>query len=184
VGTYALDSAGWETYQALLGWQLYLTNTTTQYENVALLWNYRHQVFHERTFSRLKTRYLNIRPVYLRDEHRIIGLTWLLCLALRVLTLTEFRLRMALEQHQEPLVGLNPAVPSQGTTRPTTERVLQAFHNVTFTSINVGTSLQRFVTDLSDTQCRILTLLHLPGDLYSRLAELPGSHLLLEVAKG
>jgi transposase len=74
VGTYVLEAASWETYQALLGWQLYLTNTTpTQYENVVLLWNYRHQIFHERTFSRLKTRHLNIRPVYLRDEHRIIG---------------------------------------------------------------------------------------------------------------
>ncbi len=174
VGNYALDSAGWETYQALLGWQLYLTNTTTtQYENVALLWNYRHQIFHERTFSRLKTRHLNIRPVYLRDEHRIIGLTWLLCLALRLLTLTEFRLRTALEQHQESLVGLNPAVPSQETTRPTTERVLQAFHNVTFTSIERGASVQRFITDLSPTQRHVVTLLGLPADLYVRLGTLP-----------
>jgi len=173
VGAFALDPASWETYQALLGWQLYLTNTTpTQYENVALLWNYRHQIFHERTFSRLKTRHLNIRPVYLRDEHRIVGLTWLLCLALRFLTLTEFRLRVALEQRQESLVGLNPAIPSQATTRPTSERVLQAFRNLTFTSIDFGNSLRRFMTDLSSTQCQILALLRLPTDLYSRLTTL------------
>ena len=171
VGSWSLDNAAWTAYEALLGWQLYLTNTTTaQYENTALLWSYRHQVFHERTFSRLKTRRLNIRPVYLRDERRIIGLTWLLCLALRLLTLTEFRLRTVLEQRQENLVGLNPAVPSQATTRPTTERVLQAFHNLTFTSIDFGTSVQRFMTDLSDTQRHILALLRLPVDLYSRLA--------------
>jgi len=170
VGTYALDAAGWETYQALLGWQLYLTNTTiTQYENVALLWTYRHQIFHERTFSRLKTRHLNIRPVYLRDEYRIGGLTWLLCLALRVLTLTEYRLRVTLEQRQESLVGLNPAVPSQGTTRPTTERVLQAFQNVTFTSLDFSGSVQRFITDLSVTQQHVLRLLGLSMDLYSCL---------------
>ena len=48
---------------------------------------------HERTFSRLKTRNLHLRPVFLRDETRIAGLVWLLCLALRVLTLTEQRLR-------------------------------------------------------------------------------------------
>src|SRR5258708_40284022 len=136
VGDFCIDQAAWEMYRAQLGWQLYLTNTTPeQYDNSALLWNYRHQIFHERTFSRLKTRHLNIRPLYLRDERRIVGLTWLLCLALRLLTLTEFRLRSALALHQERLVGLNPAVPSQRTARPTTERVLQAFHNLTFTSI-------------------------------------------------
>jgi transposase len=57
VGTWVLDNAAWAAYEALLGWQLYLTNTTTaHYENTALLWSYRHQIFHERTFSRLKTR--------------------------------------------------------------------------------------------------------------------------------
>ena len=173
VGAFALDQAAWQTYRAHLGWQLYLTNTTpAQVENSAVLWTYRHQIFHERTFSRLKTRHLNIRPVYLRDEQRIVGLTWLLCLALRLLTLTEFRLRVALEQHPDSLVGLNPAVPSQGTTRPTTERVLQAFRNLTFTSIDFGASLQRFISDLSDTQRKILALLELPDDLYSRLGSL------------
>src|SRR6266446_7665767 len=70
VGAFALDQEAWTLYLAQLGWQLYLTNTTlAQFENTALLWNYRHQIFHERTFSRLKTRHLNIRPLYLRDEH-------------------------------------------------------------------------------------------------------------------
>jgi transposase len=178
VGPCILDQAAWANYLAQLGWQLYLTNTTAaQYENTALLWNYRHQIFHERTFSRLKTRHLNIRPLYLRDEQRIVGLTWLLCLALRLLTLTEFRLRVALEQRQDSLVGLNPAVPSQGTTRPTTERVLQAFRNLTFTAIDLGASLQRFISDLSDTQRKILALLQLPDDLYSRLSCLSPSPL-------
>lgn len=173
VGTFALDQTAWETYRAHLGWQLYLTNTTpAQVENTAVLWTYRHQIFHERTFSRLKTRHLNIRPLYLRDEQRIVGLTWLLCLALRFLTLTEFRLRAALEQRQESLIGLNPAVPSQATARPTTERVLKVFHNLIFTSMDFGTSLLRFITDLSTTQRQILELLHLPDDLYSRLGTL------------
>jgi transposase len=183
IGSFTLDQAAWATYLAQLGWQLYLTNTTpAQYENTALLWNYRHQIFHERTFSRLKTRNLNIRPLYLRNEHRIVGLTWLLCLALRMLTLTEFRLRVALEQRQESLVGLNPAVPSQRTTRPTTERVLQVFRNLTFTCIDFGASFQRFITNLSTTQGQILALLHLPDDLYSRLT-LPSSKPLTELSQ-
>jgi transposase len=173
VGEFTLDTAAWQTYQQHLGWQLYLTNATTaQYENPALLWHYRHQIFHERTFSRLKTRNLNIRPVFLRSPLRISGLTWLLCLALRLLTLTEFRVRTQLAVHQQALVGLNPAVPSRAVTRPTTERILHAFSNLTFTAIDFGTSIQHFITDLSPLQRQLLTLLNLPSDLYSRLASL------------
>jgi transposase len=181
VGDFSLDKTAWQTYQQQLGWQLYLTNATTaQYENTALLWNYRHQIFHERSFSRLKTRNLNIRPVFLRDELRIVGLTWLLCLALRLLTLTEFRVRTQLALHHQALIGLNPAVPSRAVTRPTTERILHAFHNLTFTAIDFGHSIQHFIPDLSAIQCQLLALLNLPSDLYSRLASL--SPLPLTVA--
>ena len=173
VGAFSLDTAAWQTYQQRLGWQLYLTNVTTaQYENAALLWNYRHQIFHERTFSRLKTRQLNIRPVFLRDELRIAGLTWLLCLALRILTLTEFRVRAQLTLHHQALVGLNPATPSRAVTRPTTERILHAFENLIFTAIHLADSTQHFITELSPIQQQLLALLNLPFDLYSRLASL------------
>ena len=173
VGQFTLDAKRWAIYQRQLGWQLYLTNATpAQYDNPALLWTYRHQIFHERTFSRLKTRQLNIRPLFLRRHQRIVGLTWLLCLALRLLTLTEFRIRTALQQQHEAIVGLNPAVPSQALTRPTTERVLHVFKNITVTTIDFGNSTQRFISDLSPTQYQILSLLALPADLYSRLASL------------
>jgi transposase len=110
-------------------------------------------------------------PVFLRDEQRLVGLTWLLCLALRVLTLTEFRLRTALQTRHETLVGLNPAVRSQGTLRPTTERVLQVFNTLTLTLVKMEVTVIRHVTELSDTQRHVLVLLNLPSDLYSRLAD-------------
>ena len=173
VGDFRLDTAAWQTYQQRLGWQLYLTNATTaQYENPVLLWPYRHQIFHEHTFSRLKTRHLHIRPVFLRDEQRIDGLTWLLCVALRLLTLTEFRVRVQLALHHQALPGLNPAAPSRAVTRPTTERILHAFTNLTFTAIDFGNSVLHFITDLSPLQRQLLALLSLPADRYSRLASL------------
>jgi transposase len=174
VEAFHLDQNAWNAYLERLGWHIYLTNTTAQHYDVpALLWAYRHQVFHERGFSRLKTRRLHIRPVYLRDEQRIAGLTWLLCLALRVLTLTEFRIRAQLHSRQEALLGLNPAVPSQTTTRPTTERVLQTFRNLTLTILHADAHVQRFMSDLSPAQRHILALLDLPLDLYSRLTRAP-----------
>jgi len=172
VAAFALNQAAWAAHVERLGWHIYLTNTTvTQYEAPALLGCYRHQVLHERSFSRFKTRDLHIRPVFLRDEQRLVGLTWLLCLALRVLTLTEFRLRSALHTRHETLVGLNPAVRSQATVRPTTERVLHVFNTLTLTLVTLEAALIRHVTDLSDTQRHVLALLNLPPDLYSRLTD-------------
>lgn len=170
VATFAVDGQMWQAMVARLGWQILVTNTTVHlYIAPTLVGAYRQQIIPERIFSRLKSRHLNIRPVYVRDEQRIVGLTWILTLALRVLTLTEHRLRTALAQRDEALVGLNPASRTQATQRPTTERVLQAFQNITLTVIH-GKLSQRHVPFLSDTQRHVLELLQLPLDLYSRLA--------------
>jgi hypothetical protein len=179
VASFAFDPDAWAVHVERLGWHIYLTNTTVaQYAAPTLLGSYRHPVLHERSFSRFKTRNLHIRPVFLRDEQRLSGLTWLLCLALRVLTLTEFRLRAALQARHEALAGLNPAVRSQATLRPTTERVLQAFNTLTLTLVKMEATLIRHVTELSDTQRHLLTLLNLPSDLYSRFADPWGKPLL------
>jgi hypothetical protein len=100
-------------------------------------------------------------------------LLWLLCLALRVLTLTEYRLRTALAERGEALVGLNPASRTHSTARPTTERVLDAFSSITLTSIEVEGGYYHHTTPLNATQRHVLALLKLPDDLYERLARLP-----------
>ena len=169
-----VNLAAWQGLVERLGWQVYVTNTTkAHYEAPALVAAYHQQVVQERGFSRLKSRHLHIRPVYLRDEKRIAGLLWLLCLALRVLTLTEYRLRTALAERGEELVGLNPASRTPSTARPTTERVLDAFPSITLTTIEVEGGQYRHVTPLNATQCHILALLKLPDDLYERLANPP-----------
>ena len=130
-----------------------------------------------RCFSCLTTHNLPIRPVSLRDETRIAGLLWLLCLALRVLTLTEYRLRTALAQRGEELAGLNPASRSQSTAHPTTERVLNAFDAITLTTIEMAGGFYHHVTPLNATQRHVLALLKLPDDLYERLAS-PSTNLV------
>jgi len=169
-----VNLGAWQAMVERLGWQVYVTNTTqAHYDAPALVAAYHQQVVQERGFSRLKTRHLHIRPVYLRDEERIAGLLWLLCLALRVLTLTEYRLRTALAERAEELIGLNPASRRQGTMRPTTERVLDAFTSITLTSIEVEGGRYHHVTPLNATQRHVLALLKLPDDLYERLASPP-----------
>jgi len=173
--------AAWQALVERLGWQVSVTSTTkTQYTAPTLVASYHQQVIEERGFSRLKTRNLHIRPVYLRDETRIAGLLWLLCLALRVLTLTEYRLRLALADRGEKLAGLNPASRTQNTAQPTTERVLAAFANITLTTIGAEEGSYHYVTSLDATQRHILALLELPDDLYERLAS-PSTNFVLHL---
>jgi transposase len=171
-----VDLAAWQAMVDRLGWQIYVSNTTPdQYDVPTLVAAYHQQPVHERTFSRLKTRNLHLRPVFLRDETRIAGLVWLLCLALRVLTLTEQRLRTALQEQGAELVGLNPASRTQATTQPTTERVIRAFRNLTVTVVTGEGWEQRHVSSLNQTQQQILDRLGLPPDLYARLGMPPGN---------
>ena len=171
-----VDLPAWQAMVDRLGWQVYVTNATPeQYAVPALVAAYHQQPVQERGFSRLKTRNLHIRPVFVRDETRIAGLVWLLTLALRVLVLTEQRLRAALQEQQTALVGLNPASRTQATDKPTTERVIRAFRNLTVTVVTGAGWEQRHVSSLNDTQQQILALFGLPSDLYTRLGQSPGN---------
>lgn len=176
-----VDLAAWQAMLDRLGWQVYVSNTTPdQYDVPTLVAVYHQQPVHERSFSRLKTRNLHLRPVYLRDETRIAGLIWLLCLALRVLTLTEQRLRTALQEQGKELTGLNPASRTQTTVLPTTERVIAAFCNLTVTHVHGEGWEQRHISSLNRTQQQILDLLALPPDLYARLGA-PLANLALQM---
>ncbi len=171
VGSYAVDLVAWHSLVDRLGWPVYVTNTTADpYTAPALVDAYRHQVIQERGCARLTTRNLRLRPVYLSDERRIAGLTWLLCLALRVLTLTEYRLRPALRQRGETLAALNPASRAQTTLRPTTARVIAVFQNSTRTALALPGTTLAHVTPLTPVQVHIIALRDLPADLYDRLA--------------
>ena len=174
-----VDLGAWQAMVERLGWQVYVSNTVPEeYDVEALVATYHQQPIHERSFSRLKTRNLHLRPLYVRDERRIAGLVWLLCLALRILVLTEQRLRTAIEQQGTALVGLNPASRTQATSTPTTERVLRAFRNLTVTVVTGAGWEQRHVSSLNDTQEQILDLLGLPSTLYACLGQPPGNFVL------
>jgi transposase len=170
VERFWVDRTAWQDLVDRLGWQVYVTNTPADpYDVPTIVEVYHGQAVHERDFSRLKTRNLQIRPVYLRDEQRIAGLVWLLTLALRVLTLVEYRARAALAEEQAAVAGLNPASRMQTTQQPTTERMIAAFDHLTLTTVTSGDDCQRHVTPLNTTQHQLLRLLALPPDLYDRL---------------
>ena len=153
------------------GWKAFVTNARPQrlsLEDAVLC--YRNEYRVERVFNRLKSR-LHIAPLFVKLNDQIEGLTYLLTLGVRVLTVTEFVLRRSLEQEQATLPGLHPENKRKRTDTPTAERLLQAFAGVSLTIIQsaAGEEILRRITPLSGVQEAILQRLGLGTNLYRQL---------------
>jgi hypothetical protein len=89
-----------------------------------------------------------------------------LSIALRVLTLLEFVGRRQLAAEQAKLAGLYAGNPKRATARPTAERMLETFQEITLTLIELPQQTIRHVTPLSPVHLRILEILGFSEDLY------------------
>jgi transposase len=127
----------------------------------------------ERDFHLVKDLPLGLSPLFVWKEDQIKGLTRLLTLALRLLTLLETQVRRGLEQTQESLAGLYEGSPTRTTARPTGTRILQAFARaqITWTHVEMGTRTAWHLTPLSPLHEHLLRYLHLPTSLYTALAD-------------
>ena len=156
---------------ARFGWKAFVTNATPERLSLAdAVLCYRNEYRVERIFNRLKSR-LHIAPLFVKQDDQIEGLTYLLTLGVRVLTVTEFVLRRSLAQDQASLPGLHPENKRKLTGTPTVERLLQAFVGVSLTIIQsaAGEELLRRITPLSGVQEAILQRLGLGTHLYRQL---------------
>src|SRR5256884_474660 len=123
----------------------------------------------ERSFGRLKGRPLSLTPMYVQRDDYATGLIRLLSIALRVLTLVEFVGRRALAAEGATLAGLYAGNPKRATNRPTAERLLEAFQDITLIIIPGAQQTDRHVNALSPLQQRILEMLGFSSALYTRL---------------
>jgi transposase len=157
--------------QKMLGWRVYVTNAPVEQLTLkqAVL-TYRGEWLIERGFHRLKGVPLSLSPLFVKRDDQVIGMTNLLSLAVRFLTLIEFAVRRRLKQNQEKLAGLIENNPKKGIDNPTTERLLKMFDKVTLTIIQMPGQTIRHLPALSALQIRILELLGLSADVYTRLA--------------
>jgi transposase len=155
-----------------LGWRAYATNhSASQLTLEQAVEAYRDEYLVERNFARLKGRPLSLAPLYVqRDDHRV-GLVRLLTIALRVMTLLEEALRQRLREQQMELAGLFAGNPKRRTSLPTTERLLEAFREITLTIVRAPGFAQRHITPLSPLQQQILALLDFSPAVYLRLED-------------
>ena len=155
--------------EQLAGWRIYVTNVPIeQLSLVQAVVYYRDQWQVEHGFHRFKRGQLPALPLYLANEDRIVGLMFLLTIALRFFTLIEFQVRRQLKAENQTIAGLYAGNPKRQTKRPTAEKLLEAFENITLYHHRDGTLES---TPLNDLQRRILQLMKIPDSLY----ELPVS---------
>jgi transposase len=153
------------------GWKAFVTNAAPQRLSLqAAVWCYRHEYRVERLFHRLKSR-VHIAPLFVKRNDHIEGLTYLLTLGVRVLTVMEFVLRRSLQTDHTTLPGLHPENKTRTTDKPTAERILKAFADISLTIIKnaTGAVILRRLTPLSGLQENILQRLGLGASLYRQL---------------
>jgi len=153
------------------GWKAFVTNAGPKRLSLqeAVL-GYRNAYRVERIFHRLKSR-VHIAPLFVKLNDHIEGLTDLLTLGVRVLTVMEFVLRRSLQNDHAKLPGLHPENKTKMTDTPTAERILKAFADVSLTIIQnaAGEDILRRLTPLSGLQKDILQRLGLDTALYGQL---------------
>jgi len=168
------NEAAIEQTKARQGWRVQVTNLPASrwsLREAVLLYNGGWSV--ERDFHLLKDQPLGIQPLFVREEEQIVGLTRLLTIALRVLTLSELQVRSGLAEAEEALSGLYEGQPKRTTAYPTAGRCLKTISRmeITATRLEAGQDVQWHVTDLPSLLKRIMKLLHLSPTLYTRLTK-------------
>jgi len=153
------------------GWKAFVTNAgqpRLSLQEAVLCYRNAYRV--ERVFNRLKSR-VHIAPLFVKLNAQIEGLTYLLTLGVRVLTVMEFVLRQSLQHDQAHLPGLHPENKAKMTDKPTAERILKAFADVSLTIIKTaaGEEILRRLTPLSGLQEDILQRQGFGTALYRQL---------------
>jgi len=153
------------------GWKAFVTHAPPERLSLSdAILCYRNEYRIERIFNRLKSR-VHIAPLFVKLNDQIEGLTYLLTLGVRVLTVMEFALRRSLQNDHATLPGLHPENKTKMTDTPTAERILKAFSDVSLTIIKqaAGEDILRRLTPLSGVQETILQCLGLGTSLYRQL---------------
>ena len=167
------QEAAIDAHKKTLGWRVYVSNAPAEQLSLeqAVL-TYRDEWIIEHGFHRLKGAPLSLNPLFLKNDDQVAGLTNLLSIAVRMLTLVEFVVRRKLKQNQEKLTGLIENNPKKGIDNPTTERLLRTFRGIYLSTVHLPNQEPlRHITRLSNLQIRILELLGLSPIIYSQLAD-------------
>jgi transposase len=153
-----------------LGWRVSATNHAA--EEVSLAPGgaaYRSAYLIAQGFGRLQGHTLSLTPRFLHDEQRVVALSCLVSIALRVCVLMQCVVRRHLRQANATRKGISPGQPGRQTAQPTTEMRLGALRGVTRSRITINGKHLYPLTPLHAVQKRILVLMAVPLAIYDGL---------------
>jgi len=164
------NSEAIEAAKERFGWKAFVSNHSKNKLSLSeAVINYRYEYRVEQIFNRLKN-HLNIAPGFVKRKEQITGLTHLLSLGVRVLTLIEYVVRLSLQNDKATLPDLHPENFQKKTNKPTARRLLSAFSNLTLTIIKTSIGeVFRYLTPLSKLHKEILRRLGIDISLYLNL---------------
>lgn len=158
-----------EEKKKLLGWQVYASCAPK--EKVSLeqcVWKYRGQNRIESRFDSLRNKVAPLLPIYLQKDNRIVGLVNLLMIALKTLSMIEYKAAKNLKKDDEKLTNVYPGNPKMGTTTPTAKRMLDAFTGISLVVIKKEHT-DIVMTDINDTQKKIIDLINFESSIYESI---------------
>jgi transposase len=162
-----------EQKQRRMGWRALVTNAPEERLTLAgSVLTYREGGSLERPFHQIKDKPLGIRPLFVKLPEQVLGLTRLLLIALRVLTLVEIVLRAKLAANGEKLEGLHDGQKNKKDGKPTARRMLRAVAGleVTLSLIELDEQKWWYLPALPHLLVRVLELLGLSTSLYTNLS--------------
>lgn len=157
-----------------LGWRVQVTNAPVAVMSLSESGErYRQGWRGERHYHLLKDEPLGLSPLYVRNEDQIIGLTNLLTLGVRVLTVMEMQMERELKARGEVMQGLYAGLPKQATEHPTALAILKAIArmDITLNCVKMEGNVSRHLTPLPALLKTVLSCLRLPATLYTSLAD-------------
>jgi transposase len=168
------DAAAIEERRWRLGWRVQVTCAPpTRLSLPAAALTYREGWCLERGFHLFKDKPLGIRPLFVRRDDQIRGLTHLVTLGLRLLTLLEVQVRADVRRTGELWTGLYVGQPQRATAQPTAPQLLGAIARaeITLTRVEWGGAAHWHLTPLPLLLERTLACLGLTASVYQRLIE-------------
>ena len=168
------DASAIEERRMRLGWRVQATNTpAVRLSFTQAVVQYRGGWCLERSFHLLKDQPLGIRPLWVRRDDQIRGLTHLLTLGMRLLTFIEVQVRDNVQRTGELWTNIYVGQPQRATPRPTGPRLLDAIAraDITLTRVDLGGKSRWHLTPLPPLLERTLGCLGLSPSAYQRLVE-------------
>jgi transposase len=157
------------------GWRVFVTNASPErlpLDQGVLLYRQGAGQGVERMYAMLKGTPIGISPLFVRNDEQIIGLVYLLTLALRVLSYFETSVREALAQTNEELPDYHPG--GKSSAHPTAKTMLERITKRGVTLLEIlredGTS-QWMLSRPPPILQKIMALLQLPASTYEKLLE-------------